>query len=321
MQGRFRQGMFMVLVGAMLWGWAGCANDSEEEPSGSNEALVPVAVTENTAVFEGDSIFHETMVDMTWPEVEKAAEDGAIVLFNTAVIEEHGPHMSCGIDSYLGYNTCKMVRRDLESRGIKTLIAPPFYWGINNTTHVFGGTFTVKPETMKAVLLDTFESLKNMGFTNVFNINSHGDGMHISTTITTIIEARQSLGMNIRYMLSEDDLGRYGLTGEEGFILTFDSPGLDLTSMEYLDIHAGANETGAVAAYFPEQVDKERALTLIRTKLGIADVAGWIQDARRVTPGGYLGDPASFDAAEGKKLWGDESKKMAEAIEKHLKEK
>lgn len=36
----------------------------------------------------GYSIFDETMVDMAWPEVEKASREGAIVLFPTGVIEE-----------------------------------------------------------------------------------------------------------------------------------------------------------------------------------------------------------------------------------------
>jgi creatinine amidohydrolase/Fe(II)-dependent formamide hydrolase-like protein len=38
------------------------------------------------------------MVDITWPEVEKAAKQGTIILLPTAAIEEHAPHMGCGID-------------------------------------------------------------------------------------------------------------------------------------------------------------------------------------------------------------------------------
>ena len=120
-------------------------------PSGPDQAAGPVASG-------GYSIFHETMVDMTWPEVEKAARDGAVVLMTTAVIEEHGPHMSCGIDTYLGYLMCKITRRELEARGVKAVIAPPFYWGINVSSHVFPGTFTVRPETMKALLHDLLAS-------------------------------------------------------------------------------------------------------------------------------------------------------------------
>ena len=48
----------------------------------------------------GYSLFDETMVDMAWPEIEKAAQEGAIVLLPTGVIEEHGPHMGLAMDIY-----------------------------------------------------------------------------------------------------------------------------------------------------------------------------------------------------------------------------
>jgi hypothetical protein len=169
----------------------------------------------------GNSIFHETMVDMTWPEVEEAANQGAVILLPTAVIEEHGPHMSCGIDTYGAYLTSKLVRRELESRGIKTLIAPPFYWGINGTTHVFPGTFTVRKETMKALLHDILSSLKSWGFTDIFNINGHGDGQHCVTIFESIIDARSTLGINAYCVLSEEEVMRYGLAGNDSYIPSF----------------------------------------------------------------------------------------------------
>jgi len=55
------------------------------------------------------SIFDETMVDMPWPDVEKAIEQGAISLLPTGVIEEHGPHMSLGVDTYCSYLLCKLT--------------------------------------------------------------------------------------------------------------------------------------------------------------------------------------------------------------------
>ena len=39
----------------------------------------------------GYSIFHETMVDMTYQDVEDAAKQNTIVLWPMGVIEEHGP--------------------------------------------------------------------------------------------------------------------------------------------------------------------------------------------------------------------------------------
>lgn len=269
----------------------------------------------------GYSIFHQTMVDMPWTEVEKAAKEGAIVLFPTGVIEEHGPHMGCGIDTYGTYLACKLARRELEARGIRTLIAPPFYWGINGTTHVFGGTFTVRPETMKAVLHDILDSLKNMGFNSIFNINMHGDGLHCVTILQSIIEARKSFGINAYSVLSEEEVARYRLKGDEPFLVVYKSPPSDEASQQYLDIHAGAGETGIIAAFFPDQVDTALAKTLKPTKLTGDKVVEWLKDARRVTPLGYLGDPASFNAAEGKKYLEDTCKMIADSIERSLKKK
>jgi len=262
----------------------------------------------------GYSIFHETMVDMTWPEVEKAAREGAVVLMTTAVIEEHGPHMSCGIDTYLGTLMCKLTRRELESRGIKAVIAPPFYWGINGGSHVFPGTFTVRPETMKALLQDMLASLKSMGFRDIFNINAHGDGQHIRAAIEAVVGAHKSLGLNVRYLMSEGEAKRAGITGSEPFFLVHKEPPWEAEPTQYLDLHAGAWETGAVAAFFPEAVDIIAARGLEPTKVTMQEIGEWVKDMKKVTPLGYLGDPARFNAPKAKKNVEDSCRMMAEAI-------
>lgn len=268
----------------------------------------------SAATAGGYSIFHETMVDMTWPEVEKAAREGAVILMTTAVIEEHGPHMSCGIDAYGGYLMCKLTRRELGSRGVKALIAPPFYWGINGTSHAFPGTFTVRPETMKAVLHDMLASLKSMGFEHVFNINAHMDGLHVRTAVEAIIESRQSLGLDVRYLMAEEDAKRSGLTGSEPFLLLHKSPPAGAESQEYLDLHAGAGETGLVAAYFPGQVNTQLARTLPPTKVTMKEIGEWVKDMKKVTPQGFLGDPAKFDAAKARKEVEEGCRMMADAV-------
>ncbi|MFC1725027.1 creatininase family protein [candidate division KSB1 bacterium] len=267
----------------------------------------------------GYSIFHETMVDMTWQEVGKAAKEDAIILLPLAVIEEHGPHMNCGIDTYLGYLISKLTRRELEKRGVKTLIAPPFYWGINSASHVFPGTFTTRQETMKALLYDIYSSLKSWGFKKVFNFITHGDGGHWRTIFESVINFRKELEMDLYIVLSDDDLKRARLTGKEPFIVSHRSTPYEQT--EYLDIHAGAVETGIAAAYYPELVDKKKARTLKPTKLTAADLGKWVQDMKSVTPLGYFGDPAGFDAEWGKKYLESEIMLIADGIEEFLKKK
>ena len=281
-------------------------------------------VTSESLTSEGYSIFHETMADMTWQEVEKAAEEGAVILLPTAVIEEHGPHMGCGVDTYLAYQTCKLARRELESRGIKTLIVPPFYWGINRTTHVFPGTFTVRDNTMKAVLDDILSSLKSWGFNYVFNINWHYDGSHLSGLMQTIIGAQQSLGINIRFMMPDNDVQRFGLRGDEPFLLVHKTPPVEEKQLEetpqYVDLHAGGSETGIMAAHFPDQVNMELTRILEPTKLTMHDIGKWLTNAREVTPLGYFGDPASARIEKEGEFHRAFCVNIADAIENFLKE-
>jgi creatinine amidohydrolase len=267
----------------------------------------------------GYSIFCETMVDMAWPDVEKAAKGGAVVLLTTAVIEEHGPHMTCGTDAYLGYLLCQLTRRELESRGLKTVIAPPFFWGVNTATHVFPGTFAVRPETAKALLGDIFASLKSMGFGRVFIINAHGDGQHKRAVIQAILDAQKQTGLDIRYLFSAEDARQAGLTGEPpSWVLLHKMPAERGSKSPYLDIHAGAGETGMVAAFFPGLVDLALAKTLPQSKVAPGQAGEWAKDARRVTPLGYVGDPAKYSVEEARAFVPAWCRMMAEAIAAYM---
>jgi creatinine amidohydrolase len=270
----------------------------------------------------GYSIFDETMVDMKWTEVEEAAKEGAIVLLPTGVIEEHGPHMGLGVDTYCSYLVCRETRQALEGKGIKTLIAPPYYWGINNATGSFPGSFNVRKETMKALLYDILASLRNWGITYAFNINWHGDHDHNIAILEAVLNARNETGIKAYCILREFDVKRFGLTGHEPHVIIQKDPPHEGPPPRYLEIHAESTETGIMLHYFPDQVDVGIAKKLKSTDLTFKDLMVWRQggsDARKVTPLGYFGDPASFDAETAKSLIEDHAGDTADLIEAFLK--
>lgn len=273
----------------------------------------------------GYSIFDETMVDLTWPEVEKAAEEGAIVLLPTGVIEEHGPHIGLGVDTYCSYLMCKLMRRELEAKGIKTLITPPYYWGINNATGSFPGSFTVRKETMKAVLYDLLASLRRWGFTYVFNLNWHGETDHVVAILEAVKEARIDTGIMAYFIVPgwmALNIKRFGLTGKEEYIILQKPSPPTGPPPKYLNIHAASIETGIMAYYFPDQVNAELARTLKSTDLTFEDLMVWMQgwsDARKLTPLGYFGDPASFDPEAGRQLIEGGARSLANLIETFIK--
>lgn len=268
---------------------------------------------------KGYSIFDETIVDMTWPEIERAAKDGAVIIQPTAVIEEHGPHMGIGVDTYLAYVKCKLIRRELESKGIKAIISPPFFWGINNATGSFPGSFTVRKETMEAVLYDTFANFKRWGFDKLFVINHHGDADHNRTIVSAIEKARVDSGIRAFYVVDKMYADRHRLSGRESHILIdgFTPPAGEGGPPKYLEIHAGGGETGMMMAYFPDQVKPDMAKTLPPEGGGVPELMVWRKgwsDAKKVTPTGYFGEPAKFDAEKGLKGIEGYAKRTADLI-------
>ncbi len=218
---------------------------------------------------QGYSIFRDTLVEMPWPEIKKAAEADALVLLPVAVIEEHGPHMGLGADTYLAYEGCRILKQHLEAQNRKVVIVPPIYWGVMQTeeTGAYPGSFTVQPSTMKALLIDVLTDLKRWGFKHVYPINFHGDRVHRETFMAAMDEARQTLGLDIYDMKVH------------GFPRT--------TIQEYKvpnpykpDYHAGAQETAEMLKYFPEEVNLETAKTL--------------KPEGTFHPLGYVGDPANY---------------------------
>jgi creatinine amidohydrolase len=272
----------------------------------------------------GYSIFDDTMVDMTWPEIEAAASKGAIVLLPTGIIEEHGPHMGLAVDTYAAYLISRLAKQKLESRGIDTLIAPPQYWGVSAGTSVFPGTFSVRPETMQAVIYDILASLKSWNFNRVFVINWHADIEHCRSILAALQDARRETNIDAVCLVSEFDIRRLRLTGEEDYILKYPQPPMTGLSEKYVDIHAGSMETAVMMRYFPKHVKAALAKKLPPTKVTLEDLRGLgkrDEATRKLIPDGYFGNPAGYDIGAAEQMVTDDAKAVSDFIAGYLKRK
>ena len=234
-----------------------------------------------------------------------AAEEKQPVLFPLGVIEEHGPHLPLGADIYWSYCMCKMVKEKLRTLGKESIIAPPYYWGINYCTGGFPGSFSLKSETMQQVLFEVFENLKHFGFSEIYCFSYHGDSRHVKTIVAAIQKANAELGIHARLVLESMDLRLYGWKGEEDFLLVSqpDYPLEWFAEQEPAerglhDIHGGAFETAVMSYFCPEQVDLEQARQLKSTSLDREGMKKWLQggaSTREVVPLGYAGNPAGYE--------------------------
>ncbi len=243
------------------------------------------------------SIFAGTMADMTYEEVELAAKRKASVLLPVGVIEGHGPHMCLGVDTYLTYALCQKVLNNLKEKGRSTLIAPPFYWGINRANDAFAGSFTVKRSTMSALLLDIMACIRQWGLGPIFLVNIHGDIHHNRALLDAVKDAYCRHKIEAGLLLPDFLSPACKISGSENYILVYKMQEFEAID-GYADIHAGAMETAWMLNNFPELVDIDMIPSLPSSQTSASELTIWAKGgmpAKRVLPKAYCGDPASYD--------------------------
>lgn len=250
-----------------------------------------------------EALMTGTMADMTGPMIAAAAARGAGVLLPIGVMEHHGPHLAIGTDAYLAGTLCRLTREHAAQAGVELLIAPPFYWGINQVLSTFPGTFRVRPEIAAGLLADIIETLVDNGFEEVLLVSHHGDLAH-NRMILDVVNAQHGCGRaGVRWLYApalERLFGRLGLTGEETIWLRWEEPAeLDrLRTSGILGVHAEEYETAGMARYHPDCVAFDVLLDLEPTRLGMQELERWRKggsDAQAVTPDGYFGAPNPVD--------------------------
>ena len=263
----------------------------------------------------GYSIFHETMANMTFPELARAAAGRAIVLWGLGVIEQHGPHLPLGTDVYMPSELLRRVRKHLAEKGIESVIMPPFYWGVNQVSGMFPGSFVVRPETMIELMVDLIKSLKKDSFAKLFCVSGHGDALHNRTIHAGIKRGTDESGVKAYFVGAPSFFKRIGIEAGDPYILPthgeVERPG------KYFDVHAGKFETSSMWAVYPELVKDELLPTLKSTDFGIEDISEWRkggEHALRKTPQGFLGDPAASDRGFGEQVMAAHAALVAAAI-------
>ena len=283
---------------------------------------------------KGYSIFTETIVDMTWPEVEEATKKGAIMLVPLGVIEQHGPHLPLGTDVYAAITLCSLIKSELDQQGVLSVIAPPYYFGINETTGMFPGSISVKSESMVSMLSDLLVNYMEHGFKQQFILNHHGDPTHNSAILEAIrsatergVEAVSVSGGLVEFAMERAIKDAPGALPPSAILRVEESDETTKArarlNRSELHIHAEERETSLIMKWFPELLKKRdeiKNLTPVTPTIEVFFEAEMSGKWKELSPLGYVGDP-SVARPENAELYALEAKDMAGAIVKYLKAK
>ena len=108
----------------------------------------------------------------TREELRSLAPD-ALLILPVGAIEQHGPHLPIGVDTYTVTHIAQAASAELVGQ-IPILVAPTLPFGSSHHHLPFGGTLSLGTETYYRVVSDLVESLIVSGFRRIFILNGHG---------------------------------------------------------------------------------------------------------------------------------------------------
>lgn len=111
---------------------------------------------------------------MTAAELRAAASEDTLVILPVASLEQHGPHLATGCDTYLGEAVAGRTARKLHEAGHKVVVLPVVWHGLAEHHMPFGGTITLDQPTFLAVLRGIARSVFRHGFARLMLLNAHG---------------------------------------------------------------------------------------------------------------------------------------------------
>lgn len=249
------------------------------------------------------------MEELSWTEIADCLDDG----YDTAIlacgaIEQHGPHLPIGVDTYLGYSLAEATARKLGD----ALVAPTLRPGCSDHHVDFPGTLTISRETFVRLLTEYCESLAHSGFENVVLIPSHGGNVDVMRTYSPKI-ARQ-LQDEVDVYFVQPDFAAAQEVWEE----------TDVTR-EQAGVHAGAGETARMLVDYPDLVDMEKAEEGMtdpefyeEDRIPQSQLESFIHGIDRQVANGILGDARPATAELGEQLKEVMSESLAETVRERI---
>jgi len=236
------------------------------------------------------------MEEMSWVEIKDAIERGkTTVLVISGSIEQHGPHLPTGTDTYLGYELGQRVARRLDY----ALVAPVVRPALSEHHMGFPGSFTLTWETFKDVLEDYCDSLARHGFKDVVLMSSHGGNNAVLKAITPDIAKKLYGKVNIHLVLRTEK----GMAQTAAFL---NEHGI---SPAKAGVHSGYDETSEMLVAKPHLVKMEFAEkgqvdeALYRPEnIPRFQIDSFIHGVQHFSKNGILGDPRGANGEIGKEL-------------------
>jgi len=231
-------------------------------------------------------------MDMTWRDIADAGADTRrwIAVLPLAAVEQHGPHLPVGADSFIAEAYLAHAREILTAELPATFL-PVQRIGVSTEHRAFHGTLSLSAATAVAAWTEIGESIARAGLRKLVLVTSHGGNVAAMELVARELRAR--LGMLVV------TVGWHRFGYPDG---TFAEEEIKH------GIHGGDVETSLMLAAMPQTVRMERAADATPASVAMAREFVWLGAHRPagfawmtqdLHASGAVGDATEASAAKG----------------------
>ncbi len=256
--------------------------------------------------------FPRFWADLKSPDFSRIDLARTIAVLPVAAIEQHGPHLPLNVDATLVDGVVAAALPHLPP-DLPVLFLPTQSVGLSPEHARFGGTLTLKAETVIRLWTEVAESVARSGVKKLVLLNSHGGLVGLLDVVARDLRARLDM---LVYSVNWFNLPLLNDRGE--------SVADRFSAQEHrFGIHAGEIETSMMLALKPGQVDmrqaqdfhsssQDRATNFRILGDGRSAKLGWqMQD---YNPQGAVGNAAAATAEKGHALLGAAGLGLAQVL-------
>jgi creatinine amidohydrolase len=229
-------------------------------------------------------------MEMTWTDLAETDTRRWIAVLPVAAVEQHGPHLPLGVDSYIAQAYLSRVHEILPD-DLPVSFLPVQKLGQSDEHIAYPGTLSLSAETVIRTYTEIGESLHRAGLRKLVIVTSHGGNVSAMDLVARDLRVRR------RMLVVTAAWHRFGYP-----------PGTFDRDEQRHGIHAGDIETSLMLAGRGDTVRMDRAANAVAATVGMADDFKWLSAFRPVGFGwmtqdlhgsGALGDATLATAAKG----------------------
>jgi creatinine amidohydrolase len=194
-------------------------------------------------------------MDMTWPEIQQAAQQNKVLIFVVGTVEQHGPALPTSVDVLLPMAIAERIAKRIDG-----VVAPCVNYGYKSLLRAgggphFPGSLGLRGTTVIAVVSDIMAQLIQQGWRRIVVLDWHLENVpFVFEGVDEAIRAAGSIpDLKVLKIDNPNGLGVAEQPGLQEELFGSDFPG-------WVVEHAAIWETSAMLAAYPDLVQAEKII-------------------------------------------------------------